>query len=504
MKKYILTLLFCLLCSPLWAGVVELLDEGVSKGFVWKVDAVGAGVVATRTGGVGTLTVAGGGGAEATTVSDTASINLTLTGVDITGDVLEAGVEAMIDLQDCQGAVTDAQVPNNITITEADPTVDTANEIEAILTNDAIDFGTGTVTTDGLTVQGNADIEGYAAIGNGSALNAGYTLIIDRDFTSSNNSNATQLSIRGIITKDMFAPDNSISFLEIRPEGVTVSAVAPPITTSLFVAEPNITEAAGGTALIASTVYIKDAPTEGTSNYALKVEDGAVEFDSTLSVGGAITEGGVGVVNLQEIDTFAELDTIVADKALVNKADGAVWLGVHDFGGVTSVEMPNGVDPDLTVEGQISWDTDDDSLRGHDGTRQIVIGQATKFIDFTVTNPDLLTETAFVPIWTNKSGFIFNITAVYSRSDVDDAVYTLKYTTNDDTDHTNLTTIEAITISTNGTGVYYNDLTAGIDDTTIETGKTIGFDAGATDCDFIHGVIVGYLDSDIACLPESK
>ena len=37
-----------------------------------------------------------------------------------------------------------------ITVTEADPTVDTADEIEAILTNDNIDFGTGIVTADGI------------------------------------------------------------------------------------------------------------------------------------------------------------------------------------------------------------------------------------------------------------------------------------------------------------------------------------------------------------------
>jgi hypothetical protein len=128
---------------------------------------------------------------------------------------------------------------------------------------------------------------------------------------------------------------------------------------------------------------------------------------------------------------------------------------------------------------------------------QIVIGQADKVICFTVTNPDLLTETAFLPIWTNLTGFTYNIHSVYSVSDVDDAAYTLKFTTNNYYDHTNLTTIEAITISTDGTGIYYNALTAGIDSTAIATGKTIGFAAGATDCDFIHACIVGRLDANV-------
>lgn len=70
-----------------------------------------------------TLTIPSSLGGESTTVSDTATVNLTLAGSDITADLIEAGAEAILDLQDLQGAVTDAQVPDNITITESDPQV---------------------------------------------------------------------------------------------------------------------------------------------------------------------------------------------------------------------------------------------------------------------------------------------------------------------------------------------------------------------------------------------
>jgi hypothetical protein len=43
------------------------------------------------------------------------------------------------------------------------------------------------------------------------------------------------------------------------------------------------------------------------------------------------------IIDDDKIDTFAELDAIVTDKALVNKADGAVWLGTHDFSGATDM-----------------------------------------------------------------------------------------------------------------------------------------------------------------------
>jgi len=59
-----------------------------------------------------------------------------------------------------------------------------------------------------------------------------------------------------------------------------------------------------------------------------------------------------------DINTFSELDAIVADKALVNKADGAVWLGEHDFGGA-GIEVENNTSvPGSCTVGQIFMDTD--------------------------------------------------------------------------------------------------------------------------------------------------
>jgi hypothetical protein len=74
-----------------------------------------------------------------------------------------------------------------------------------------------------------------------------------------------------------------------------------------------------------------------------------------------------------DIDTFAELDAIVADKALVNKADGAVWLGVHDFGGADSVEIPNTAgDVTLSVPGQIAVDSTQKQLAVYDGNEVVI------------------------------------------------------------------------------------------------------------------------------------
>ena len=65
-------IIFFLLCSPAYA-VYELLDEGVSKGFPFKVDCVGAGVSCARSGGTGTLTISGTAGGIATSDIDTSA-----------------------------------------------------------------------------------------------------------------------------------------------------------------------------------------------------------------------------------------------------------------------------------------------------------------------------------------------------------------------------------------------------------------------------------------------
>lgn len=66
----------------------DILDEGVDTGAgeITSINFVGAGVTAVQAGNAVTITIPGGG--EATTVSDTNSIDLTLTGVDITADLI--------------------------------------------------------------------------------------------------------------------------------------------------------------------------------------------------------------------------------------------------------------------------------------------------------------------------------------------------------------------------------------------------------------------------------
>jgi len=172
-------------------GIVSVTD-GTTESFPWQVQFTGSGTGTTRvtesngvatvyvgatggTGGSGTMTtvkqagtqvgdsdivtldfvsgftltespnteinISAIGGAESTTVSDTATVDLTLAGAEITADLIEAGAEAILDLQDLQGAVTDAQVPDNITIANAGSSTVAVNVADADYGDVAVSSG---------------------------------------------------------------------------------------------------------------------------------------------------------------------------------------------------------------------------------------------------------------------------------------------------------------------------------------------------------------------------
>lgn len=193
MKALALLTLLSLFCSTAWSAdpPLTLYDEGVKQGVVFKIDCTGAGVACTRTGTTATVDVDAGGpggspggsspqiqfndggsfggvsgsGADANgnigigthtpstklqvvgTISATnfsGSSSGTNTGdQDISGKQniasLETDVEAIVDLQDLQGAVTDSQVPNNITVDLASTVTTNAN-----LTGDVTSVGNAT------------------------------------------------------------------------------------------------------------------------------------------------------------------------------------------------------------------------------------------------------------------------------------------------------------------------------------------------------------------------
>ena len=161
-----------------------------------------------------------------------------------------------------------------------------------------------------------------------------------------------------------------------------------------------------------------------------------------------------------------------------------------------SLTIPNGTDPDISVAGQISYDTDDLALRGYNAvTGQFIIGQATKTIQFTIAQPDDLDEKDDLLVWTNETGFVFIITTIKGWCNAASATFAL--VTASPTNFDAETTIESVTLNLAGTGVYYDTIIqSAIDHYTISNGDVIIYDPSTFDAAWIKVSIIGYLDAD--------
>ena len=218
--------------------------------------------------------------------------------------------------------------------------------------------------------------------------------------------------------------------------------------------------------------------------------------------------GITGADTTIEVDTFAEIDTAIADKALVNKADGAVWSGVHDFGGATSLEIPNGTDPDVTVAGQISQDTDaagetgDESMRGYDGAAQFLFSKKVKHLTIVVSNPEDLTSwtgraNPGAVVWANKTGMSFTILEMYSVSDSDNYDFDL-FESASLTDMSDAADdpIVSVNVDDNGTDCFTS--TDAAINHVIEKDHALIFEHTLGSTNMVTMVISGWFNSDVA------
>jgi len=162
-----------------------------------------------------------------------------------------------------------------------------------------------------------------------------------------------------------------------------------------------------------------------------------------------------------------------------------------------------GTDPDVDASGELGIDTDganepnDVTLRTSSisGNQQYALAGTHKVFIFPICDPDNLAEATFMPIFPNRWGMTFHITKITGQTNVDDFTFTLKEW---DEDGQNVTTIEAVTLSTDGTGMYYGSVAEGdIDHKVIEAGHCIGYVKSADDATYVTLTIEGWFDADV-------
>lgn len=202
---------------------------------------------------------------------------------------------------------------------------------------------------------------------------------------------------------------------------------------------------------------------------------------TTLNTGTIVFEGAtadadettIAVVDPTEDRTFTLPDA--SGTAVLTGSDVAQAI---NLGGDTSLEIPNGADPDVDAEGEISYTTDDETLRVYDGTNQRAI-KTEESIQVTVIAPNDLadSERDAMWVWENDSGMTAIVIGWSFKSDTDDTTLNIEEI---DGDGQNNATVDAVEIATNGTGIFTASDTT-ITAATIESGHLIVLDFDDTD-----------------------
>ena len=130
-----------------------------------------------------------------------------------------------------------------------------------------------------------------------------YQTIIAGSFTSGGASSVAA----GLITETALTA-HSGDTTRVTGQSFTSSITTPAASFTValmaqtYIKEPNITLGSGSAVTSAASLYVADAPTEATNNYALWVDGGATQLDGTLDVAGAVTLNDAGA----DVDLRAE------------------------------------------------------------------------------------------------------------------------------------------------------------------------------------------------------
>lgn len=231
-----------------------------------------------------------------------------------------------------------------------------------------------------------------------------------------------------------------------------------------------------------------------------------------------VDDGDVGFLVLEENATYGDmffpyaLDTDGGSgdsfPEYIESGDGGSerWRLAHGgFGGIMlHAQSANDPSPTSDVIGWMTLDHDganetgDMAMRLNDGTNETLGFRKIHCIHATIVAPNDMddAERDLLPIWSNETGMVFNITKIEAWSETDSMEVTLKEYGHEDFSSSD--TIDVVNTGTTGTDVSHVVITAGFDDSQIDANDLIVCDFDDTDePGFFKITICGWFNADV-------
>ena len=178
------------------------------------------------------------------------------------------------------------------------------------------------------------------------------------------------------------------------------------------------------------------------------------------------------------------------DDFLLN--DGDIGTGVYDFGGATSIEIPNGTNPTTDAAGEIAVDTDDYAIEIYDNALSVsVLNSYIEDIDALLFAPDGINDE--IPmLHVDAAKYPHGIKLLNIQITLPaDAVYSMVFEEWAGDPPVAQNDIE--TVTTGGADSYMEITGGNIDDSDIDADDYVFLDIPATDVDWIHVKIIFYV-----------
>lgn len=361
-----------------------------------------------------TLTVSGGVGI---TVSGS-STTLTITGTD--ASTTSKGIASFnsSDFSVASGAVSivDAGIDHNsLTNYSTNEHIDWTSTTSAFSTS-------GTAATGALTVTGNitvsGTVDGRDVATDGTKLDG-----IEASADVTDEANVTAALDGATLTAVTVASGDKVLLQDVSDSNNLKTATAQSIADLVSVPAEDIEDTVGAmvTGNTETGISVTYQDVDGTLDFVVSDTTVAGDTGSTgITPGDTLTiAGGTNATTAMSGDTL----TVNVDDAFLRNT-GDVGTGVYDFGGATSLEIPNGAAPTVNAAGEIAVDTTITDHTGlikyHDGTEELTV-IALPTANLTTTDGDVVAYNATnnefeMTAGSGGSGFNQVVTQVFTSS----------------------------------------------------------------------------------------